>query len=50
MRGVDHSNEVFAALRERGIEVVSRGGLRSIASPPLHSAVLAGDVVEEKAL
>jgi threonine dehydratase len=39
VRGPEHTDEVFAALRERGIEVVSRGSLRSIASPPLSPAV-----------
>jgi hypothetical protein len=38
VRGPEHTDEVFAALRDRGIEVVSRGSLRSIASPPLSPA------------
>ena len=39
VRGPEHTDEVFAALRDRGIEVVSRGSLRSIASPPMSPAV-----------
>lgn len=46
----EHSEEVFAALREKGIEVVSRGSLRNIASPPLGPANLAPNVVDEKSL
>jgi threonine dehydratase len=49
VRGHEHSDKVFAALRQRGIEVISRGSLRTIASPPLNPAV-SGAVLEEKSL
>lgn len=49
VRGTEHSDKVFAALRHRGIEVISRGSLRTIASPPLNPAA-SGAELEEKSL
>ena len=49
VRGREHSDKVLAALRQRGIEVVSRGSLRAMSSPPLNPAAC-GVAPEEKSL